>query len=124
MRAYLALFDEDGTPKETFASQLRKKSVSGVNSIFYIEEVQLEKKYRGYGLGLLAVDGVIASYFADFVVLFPEGLAQETGINAILLGLAILPNNVLSAAHRQATQQKLIPCWRCLGLRHMGTRMC
>ena len=54
---YRALFTKDGEPRHEFMELVQYD----FGDICYINEVFLEKKYRGYGIGLLAIDGLIKS---------------------------------------------------------------
>ncbi|KAK4635187.1 hypothetical protein CLAFUW4_01425 [Fulvia fulva] len=53
---YRALFDKDGLRRD-----IADRVEYDLGDICYIDEVFLEKEYRGYGIGLLAVDGLIKS---------------------------------------------------------------
>ena len=50
-----------------------------VGDICYVKEVVLEEEYRGYGIGLLALDGIITMIADNFdvVVLQPNGLTRH-----------------------------------------------
>ena len=101
---YQALYDEDGEPKQLDFTD------GDYGDILYIHEVHLETRYRGYGIGLLAVDRLISSlpsFEMDSVVLYPAGTTREA--------------RELGDTYDHATvQQKLIRYWSLLGFNVWG----
>ena len=73
---FQALYERDRSPKEAHNKEL------GCNNFLYIREVYLKKQYRGYGIGLSAVNGLIdglPSFFQGTVLLSPNAIAREAG---------------------------------------------
>ena len=102
---YQALFDADGEPKE-----LDFTDGGFYGDILLILEVHLEPRYRGYGIGQLAVDRLISSlpsFVEDSVVLYPAGMTSE----------AREPGETYD---HDTVQQKLIRYWSLLGFSVWG----
>ena len=71
--------------------------------LLLINEVRIAEQYRGYGVGLLAVDGLISSlpsFNEGLVVLDPSGLSMDKK----------------EGFDHKATQDKLIKYWGLIGL--------
>jgi len=68
--------------------------------IVYLENVELEPRWRGYGIGLLAVDGLLGllpSFEMDSVILNPAGVSEHP------------------QGEREIPDRKLIKYWSRLG---------
>ena len=116
-----SLFGDDGKPKMDTNEAL----VQG--DTLYIIKVVLEKRYRGYGVGLLAVDGLISSlpsFDRDNVILTPASLQRTLEREASRWNRddADVPTTEasneletqLSLSHEQI-EKKLIDYWSLLG---------
>ncbi|KAJ6448844.1 hypothetical protein C8R47DRAFT_1081602 [Mycena vitilis] len=89
-----AFFDEEGEPtQDELQEALSRSCFTSVSShvlpinwvfaegdILYIDSIRLEPKWRGYGIGLLALDGLtglLPSFEMDSILLSPVGLNRE-----------------------------------------------
>ncbi|KAJ6599392.1 hypothetical protein B0H10DRAFT_2084692, partial [Mycena sp. CBHHK59/15] len=99
MMMYSILFDEEGEPKDPSLEECLQ------GDIMYLDSIEIEPSFRGYGIGLLAFDGlrgIFPSFEMDVILLNPAGLTSE------------LEKNPGSSA--EATQNKLIVYWSLLGM--------
>ncbi|KAJ7472677.1 hypothetical protein FB451DRAFT_1250337 [Mycena latifolia] len=99
MMMYSILFNEEGEPKDTeFEEYLQ-------GDIMYLDSIELEPRFRGYGIGLLAFEGlrgIFPSFEMDVILLNPSALTSELEKNP-----GISP---------EAAQKKLIAYWSLLGM--------
>ncbi|KAF9063193.1 hypothetical protein BDP27DRAFT_1335550 [Rhodocollybia butyracea] len=66
---HATLFNEDGEPKNPALEEY-----IGSGSIVYLDSIELEVEWRGYGIGLLALDGLLGllpSFKMDSVIVHP-----------------------------------------------------
>ncbi|KAJ6616127.1 hypothetical protein B0H10DRAFT_1949339 [Mycena sp. CBHHK59/15] len=93
MMMYSILFDEEGEPKDPSLEECLRTPffyvavpVPSVNSgitegdIMYLDSIEIEPSFRGYGIGLLAFDGlrgIFPSFEMDVILLNPAGLTSE-----------------------------------------------
>ncbi|KAJ7114973.1 hypothetical protein C8R44DRAFT_795119, partial [Mycena epipterygia] len=92
-------FNEAGDPKNP-----RMEEYMG-NGIMYLDSIEIEPAFRGYGIGLLAFDGlrgILPSFESDVILLNPAGLTSE-----------VAKHPGISA---EAAQKKLIAYWSLLGM--------
>ncbi|KAJ6458666.1 hypothetical protein C8R47DRAFT_1163006 [Mycena vitilis] len=78
---YEAFFDEQGEPT------LDDLDEAFQGDMLYINSVRLEPKWRGYGIGLLALNGLaglLPSFEMDIIILSPVGLNREEGYDRTL----------------------------------------
>lgn len=81
-----------------------------VGDILFIEEVFLEDRYRGYGIGLLAVDtliGSLPSFEMDTVLLNPAGMSITAG----------------PGYSHESTEKKLTDYWSLMGFEVWARRI-
>jgi len=89
------LFDSEGNVKDVDLDESLSQG-----DIVYLENVELEPRWRGYGIGLLAVDGLLGllpSFEGDSVILNPAGISDQ------------------AQGQREVPDQKLIKYWSLLG---------
>ncbi|KAF9063183.1 hypothetical protein BDP27DRAFT_1335529 [Rhodocollybia butyracea] len=102
------LFNEDGDVRNPALEEY-----IGTGDIVYLDSIELDVKWRGYGIGLLALDGLIGmlpSFEMDSIIVHPAGLTSEAHRNQ-LKATGIPP-----AVEFAATQAKLIAYYRLLGM--------
>ncbi|KAJ6585504.1 hypothetical protein B0H19DRAFT_1109857 [Mycena capillaripes] len=99
MMMYSILFDEEGEPKNMeFEEYLQ-------GDIMYLDSIEIEPRFRGYGIGLLAFEGlrgIFPSFEMDVILLNPAALTSELEKNP-----GISP---------EVAQKKLISYWSLLGM--------
>ncbi|KAJ7291506.1 hypothetical protein C8J57DRAFT_217550 [Mycena rebaudengoi] len=99
MMMYSILFDEEGEPRDSFEEQLQ-------GDILYLDSIEIEPRFRGYGIGLLALDGlrgIFPSFEMDVILLNPAGLTSEVVGDP-------------GSANHNVVQKKLIAYWSLLGM--------
>ncbi|KZP34706.1 hypothetical protein FIBSPDRAFT_881191 [Athelia psychrophila] len=72
---YAAFYDKDTNPRDwEMGEELQ-------GDILYLNEIRLQPEWRGYGIGLLAIHGLLGlmpSFEMDAVILCPAGLTRDT----------------------------------------------
>ncbi|KZP34696.1 hypothetical protein FIBSPDRAFT_924124 [Athelia psychrophila] len=71
---YAAFYDNDDNPRDwEMGEELQ-------GDILYLNEIRLQPEWRGYGIGLLAIHGLLGlmpSFEMDAVILCPAGLTRD-----------------------------------------------
>ncbi|KAJ6544974.1 hypothetical protein DFH09DRAFT_1367601 [Mycena vulgaris] len=99
MMMYSVLFDDEGEPKNPELEEYLQ------GDIMYLDSIEIEPSFRGYGIGLLAFEGlrgIFPSFEMDVVLLNPAGLTSELEKNP--------------GTSHEVVQKKLIAYWSLLGM--------